>query len=137
MPVTTTPINGVLPTHSKAVQALATNVSTSNPSPVVKEENEETLQARAMDLSTVAESRAPHLTGQTVQLSNKVCGTIEAPQNVTITSGEPQQLNNLPKTVTATTIKVPQIPVAKKNNNDSSTTLNISVENWLRHSNQN
>ena len=127
MPVTTTAINGVLPTHSKAVQALATNVSTSKPTAVVKEENEETPQAQAMDLSTVAQSRVPQLTGQTMQLSNKVCGTIQGPQNVTITSGELQQLNNLPKTVTANTIKVPQIPVAK-NNNDSSTTLNISVE---------
>ena len=125
MPVATTAINGVLPTHSKAVQALASNVST-NPALVVKEEKEERPQAQAMDLSTVAQSRVPHLTGQTVQLSNKVSGTIEVPQNVTITSGEPQQPNNLPKTITATTIKVPQIPVVK-NNNDSAT-LNLSVE---------
>ena len=124
-PVTTTAINGVLPSHNKAVQPLATN----NPSEVVKEVRDETLQAQAMDLSTVAQIRAPQLAGQTVQLSNKISGTIEAPQTVMITSAESQPHSNLPKTITATTIKVPQIPVAKNNNDSVTATLNLNVEN--------
>ena len=125
-PVTTAAVNGVLPSHNKAVQPLATN--TSNPSEVVKEEREETLQAQAMDLSTVAQVRAPQLAGQTVQLSNKISGTIEARQTVMITSAESQQRSDLPKTITATTIKVPPIPVAKNNNDSVTATLNLNVE---------
>ena len=118
----------MLPSHIKAVQPLATNTS-NNPSEAVKEERDETLQAQAMDLSTVAQIRAPQLAGQTVQLSNKISGTIEAPQTVTITSAESQLHSNLPKTITATTIKVPQIPVAKSNNDSVTATLNLNVEN--------
>ena len=127
-PVTTTAINDVLPSHNKAVQPLATNTS-NNPSEAVKEERDETLQAQAMDLSTVAQIRASQLAGQTVQLSNKISGTIEAPQTVTITSAESQLHSNLPKTITATTIKVPRIPVAKNNNDSVTATLNLNVEN--------
>ena len=94
----------------------------------MKEERDETLQAQAMDLSTVAQVRAPQLAGQTVQLSNKISGTIEAPQTVMITSAESQQQCNLPKTIIATTIKVPQIPVVKNNNDSVTATLNLNVE---------
>lgn len=116
-------LNGVFLTQSKAVHTLAINSNSTQCG-----EGEEA-QAQAIDLSTVPQSRAPTLTGQTVQLANKVSGTIEAPQNVTITSGlEPKQPNNLPKTITATTIKVPQIPVAKNNNDSATATLNLNFD---------
>ena len=110
-----------------AVQTLDTNTS-NDPPQVVKEERDETMQAQAMDLSTVAQVRAPQLAGQTVQLSNKISGTIEAPQTVMITSAESPQHSNLPKTIIATTIKVPQIPVAKNNNDSVTATHNLNVE---------
>ena len=105
---------------------------------------------QAMDLSTTvspaaltgtpgtAHAHARTLTGHTVKLPNQVSGTIEAPQSVTITSVQkPQQQqqqqqqqaqqHNLPKTITATTIKVPLITLSKNNNNDNTAaTLNTS-----------